>query len=471
MQLYLSNNWGEGGVLARTLVECAKGGGSRSTMLGQTPEGSLEQLVPERDFANLLGSRAQDLLRLTNTLSSPEVGCWTKRLFFLLYSEADELESFLDDYGARSNQAYAPITELVASIRGFSMAGLSLEHLARRLDAYRVLESFSELDADMAREDLTAARVWIQEALVALLGEIRVETERHGVHLPEEGHAEGESGFPVVRFRLPMDVGLEDIDEEEQRIAEVASKYLQACTMLDDGSSGILEEPAGRDRFLRESFTEETARVYEATVHNLQSTYDTYICNTRLESADGRLPKLRGHVSGSLHLLEAATQLAHFLERHESEVRDDGARSQLARLAPRAQVSNVILNVLLLWAGRFMAQGRVLAEDLLPAYTNLQVLDVELGEGLQLHARPISLLVSIINHHATPVEFEVAGETCNAGSILEMMIIAGSKAEEKRFRFRGDERPLRDIALLFHHNLGEEGADSLPPELGYLARA
>ncbi len=118
-----------------------------------------------------------------------------------------------------------------------------------------------------------------------------------------------------------------------------------------------------------------------------------------------------------------------------------------------------------------MAQGRVLAEDLLPAYTNLQVLDVELGEGLQLHARPISLLVSIINHHATPVEFEVAGETCNAGSILEMIIIAGSKAEEKRFRFRGDERPLRDIALLFHHNLGEEGADSLPPELGYLARA
>ena len=440
-------------------------------MLGQTPEGSLEQLVPERDFANLLGSRSQDLLRLTNTLSSPQVGAWTKRQFFLLYSEADELESFLDDYGARSNQSYAPVTELVASVRGFSMAGLSLEHLIRRLDNYQVLEAFSEVEADMARGDVSAARDWVQEVLLALLGEIRLEAKRHGVHHPKEGHAEGESGFPLVRFRLPMDVGLEDIDEEEQRIAEVASKYLQACTMLEEGASEVIEEPVDRDTFLREFCTEETARVYEATVHNLQSTYDTYICNTRLESADGRLSKLRGHVSGSLHLLEAATQLVHFLERHESEVRDDGARSQLARLAPRAQVSNVILNVLLLWAGRFMAQGRVLAEDLLPAYTNLQVLDVELGEGLVLHARPISLLVSIINHYATPVQFEVAGEICNAGSILEMMIAAGSKSEERRFRFRGDEHPLRDIALLFHHDLGEGGVDTLPPELGYLARA
>ena len=118
-----------------------------------------------------------------------------------------------------------------------------------------------------------------------------------------------------------------------------------------------------------------------------------------------------------------------------------------------------------------MAEGRVLAEALLPAYTNLQVLDVELEEGLVLHARPISLLVSIINHYATPVEFEVAGETCNAGSILEMMITAGSKAEVRQFRFRGDERPLQDIALLFNHGLGEGGVDTLPPELGYLARA
>ncbi len=439
-------------------------------MLGQTPEGSLEQLVPERDFANLLGSRAQDLLRLTNTLSATHAGSWSKRLFFLLYSEADELESFLDDYGARNNQTFVVITELVASVRGFAIAGLSLEHLVRRIEDYRVFESLSELDADLAREDVRGARGWVQETLLSLLAEIGQEAQSHGVRQPDEGHAEGESGFPVVRFRLPMDVGLEDINAEEQRIAEVASKYLQACTMLEEGAAGILEEPGDRDRFLREHCTEEMARVYEATVHNLQSTYDTYIFNTRLESTDDRLVRLRGHVSGSLHLLEAVTQLVHFLERHDSEVRDDGARSRLARLAPRAQVTNLIVNVLMLWGGKFMAEGRGLAEDLLPSYTNLQELEAELAEGLVLHARPISLVVSIVNHYGTPVEFEVGGESCNAGSILEMMVAAGSQAGERRFIFRGDERPLKDIALLFHHNLGEDGAESLPADLGYLAR-
>ncbi len=449
-----------------------RGSASAITMLGQTPEGSLEQLVPERDFANLLASRAQDLLRLTNTLGSTGRAAWTKRQYFILYSEADELESFLDDYGARQNQTYAAITELVASVRGFAMAGLSLEHLARRVEGYGALDAFSDVDADRARQEIKGARAWVREILVTLLGEIGAQSEGHGVPIPEEGHAEGESIFPVVRFRLPIDVGLEHIEDEEPRIAEVASKYLEACTMLDEGTpKGLVDDPAKRDAVLRDSCTEATARVYEATIHNLQSTYDTYICNTVLEAEDQRLPLLRGHVSSSLHLLEALTPLVHFLERHESEVRDEGARGSLSRLAPRHQVSHVIVNVLLRWAGRFMAQGRALAEELLPTYTNLQVLEADLGGGLVMHARPVSLLVSIINHYGTPVELEVDGVTCNAGSILEVMICVGSNPENKHFVFRGDEHPLRDIALLFEYGLGEHGLDVLPAELSYLRGA
>ena len=49
-----------------------------------------------------------------------------------------------------------------------------------------------------------------------------------------------------------------------------------------------------------------------------------------------------------------------------------------------------------------------------------------------------------------------------------MMVTVGSAPEARRFRFRGDERPLRDIALLFQHALGEDGLDRLPQELAYL---
>ena len=66
------------------------------------------------------------------------------------------------------------------------------------------------------------------------------------------------------------------------------------------------------------------------------------------------------------------------------------------------------------------------------------------------------------------VEMEVQGHTCNASSILELMIAAGSHVDARQYTFRGDENPLRDIALLFGSALGEEGIDKLPDQLSYL---
>ena len=137
----------------------------------------------------------------------------------------------------------------------------------------------------------------------------------------------------------------------------------------------------------------------------------------------------------------------------------------------RDAVNEVTLNVLLHWALRFMLMGREIAEELLPTYTNVQALEVELPEGLVLHARPASLVVSIVNRYGTPVEMEIDGQVCNAGSILELMVVVGSNPESRRFVFRGDAHPLGDIALLFQHGLGEEGLSALPDELDYLRGA
>jgi phosphotransferase system HPr-like phosphotransfer protein len=177
---------------------------------------------------------------------------------------------------------------------------------------------------------------------------------------------------------------------------------------------------------------------------------------------------LRGHVSSALHLLEAVTQLAHFVERHESGVRTEAAERKLADLVDRARVHDVTLNTLLYWADRIMQLGRRLAEELLPTYTNVQQLEVEVDDGVTLHARPVSLIVGIVTHYGTPVEMEVGGATCHAGSILELMIAVGSHPEERRFVFRGDEHPLRDIRMLFGAGLGEHGIDALPDALSYL---
>lgn len=433
-----------------------------------TPERSLEEIIQERAFAGLLQTQAQPFFRLCNTLGRQPSEAWAKKHLHLLVSAADSLESYLDDYGARFNRTYAALRELVASVRWFGMAGFSLAHLDGRLGSYDLEASMSAQELAQARASIRSARDFIHETVHTLLEQIVRESGSLGLERTPELYPEQHFDSVAPRQRLPRNVGQEDLVDENQKIAEVASKYLACCDMLEDLDVRPLQDPLQRDELLRRCCSEARARVYEATVHNLQSTYDTNIKNSVVEGRDHRLPRLRGHLSTALHLLEAVTFLTHFVERHEGGQRNEVVERRVTQIVQRSRVQEVILNSLLAEAVRFMVQGRGIADELLQTYTNLQELVVELPDDLRLHARPASLIVGIVGHYGTPVELELAGQRCNAGSILELLVTIGSNPEARRFVFRGDENPLRDIGLLFRSGLGERGMEVLPPQLGYL---
>lgn len=431
-------------------------------------ERALEEIIQERAFAGLLQTHAQPFFRLGNTLGRQPSGAWAKKHYHLLVSAADSLESYLDDYGARFNRTYATLRELVASLRWFGLAGFSLAHLDGRLPSYDLEASMSAHELTEARASIRSARTFIDETVRTLLEQISRECDALGLERTPELHSEQHIDGVAPRQRLPRNVGQEDLADENQKIAEVASKYLACCDLLEELGVRRIEDPTKRDELLRRSCSEARARVYEATVHNLQSTYDTNVKNSVVEGRDQRLVRLRGHLSTALHLLEAVTFLTHFVERHESGQRNEAVERRITQVVQRSRVQAVILNDLLAEAVRFMARGRAIAEELLQTYTNLQELVAELPDDLKLHARPASLIVGIVGHYGTPVELELAGHRCNAGSILELLVTIGSNPDARRFVFRGDENPLRDIGLLFRHGLGERGLDALPPQLGYL---
>ena len=426
----------------------------------------LEEIIQEEAFGGLLATEAGSFFRLANTLLART--SWKKRHFYQLQTEADELESFLDDHGARFNRTFSLLRELVASVRWFSLAGFSISHLEGRFESYGIDSSLTPSELSEARRALLEARDFVHGSVVKLLSEVRVECDRLAIPWAPDGLSDSDLEAAVPRQRLPRNVGQQDLVDEDQRIAEVASKYMAACEMLGELRIRRIEDAGDRRDQLARVCTEERARVYEATVHNLQSTYDTHIKNTVIEGTDGRLPGLRGHMSMALHLLEAVTFLTHFVERHESGLREEGAEARIGELIDREEVQDLILNQLLYWADLTLQRGRKLAEELLPTYTNLQEMVVELPDGLKLHARPASLIVNIVGHYGTPVELEVGGQSCNAGSILEVLVAVGSAPDARDFVFRGDENPLRDIQRLFECGLGEHGIEDLPQELAYL---
>jgi phosphotransferase system HPr-like phosphotransfer protein len=390
-----------------------------------------------------------------------------KAHYFHLIHAANELETFLDDHGARYNRTFRFFTEVVAGMRGFGQSGYRLAHLAGRLRSYGAERWPGGLGA---RVDAATRRAlaFVERSLMSLVATLGDEQRALGLPATHEPLPEPQFVPVQARTMLPRNVGQDDLLDEEQKIAEVASKFLQACDLLVSAEIRPLRDVAARHTYLASVCTEEQARVYEATVHNLQSTYDTYVKNTVLEARDARLPALRGYASATLHLLEAVTLLTHFHERHESEARATRTRDRMAELIERADVEQVVLEDLLVTARELLEAGRAVAEDLLPSYLTVQEMVVELNDGVTIHARPAALIVGIVNHHGTPVQMQVGDRRCNAGSILELLVTVGANPNVRVFTFCGDQHPLRDIALLFEHGLGESGIDQLPPSLAYL---
>ncbi|MFM7295923.1 MAG: hypothetical protein ACKO4Q_01710 [Planctomycetota bacterium] len=428
----------------------------------------LEEIVVEPAFAPLLGRESQTFCRLANALGAAAAGPWPKGPFQRLAHEANRLESFLDDHGARFNRSFSLTRELVASVRWLSLAGFSLSHLSARFDTYGLGQSLSLDEQDRLRSTLDQARQFLRSAIERLLQRQREDFDRLAVSWDAGLVSPDDGSLGSVRRRLPRNLGQEEPADDSQRIAEIASKYLAACTMLESLDLKVIADPEALRRRIAAVCKEEQARVYEATVHNLQSTYDTHIKNTLVESQDERLPRLRGLLSAALHLLETVTVLAHFTERHESEARNEPTSHAIASIVSGDRIRALMLNELLHWANALMQRGRVTAEELLPSYIELRELRVDLPPTLKLHARPAALIVNIVAHHGTPVELEIGNHRCNAGSILEILIGVGSNPEARQFVFRGEIHPLNDIGLLFEGNLGEDGLGNLPPSLQYL---
>lgn len=429
-------------------------------------DGALEQVIAEREFAQLVERQADMLFRLANVLRTRGEDEWSRRHFFQLASEADAVEAFLDDFGARHNRAYALLRELVASVRGFALAGYSIAHLAARLDGYPSVLAMS--DAAAAADSVTRTHAYLVGTVRTLLEAVQVEARALGVTIPASAFPEERWVADGPRRKLPRNRGQVDAASDEQKTAEIASRFVQAAKEFEALGARRIAAENERENWLQRNVSEERARSLEAAVHNLQSAYDTWVKGTAIEADDPRLPKLRGHASAALHLLEAVTQLTHFVERHERTAREDESARRLAALVSKRGVRDVTLNHLLVHAAAYLRSGRAIAEDLLPSYTNVQEIEVDLRDDLVLHARPTALIVAVVQRYGTPVEMEIDGARCSAASILEMMVSVGSAPEARRFRFRGDERPLHDIALLFAHGVGEDGLDRLPEELGYL---
>ncbi len=430
--------------------------------------GSREQVIPEEVFLPILEEGAAGLLSLRGKIELGGEREWSRLLISRMLKEVHTVRSILVDFGAQENRSYSYLAELVAGIRCFGTVIYVLKHLRARFFRSPLHDTLSWQEE--FEKDLTKTVTCCADTLRGLFTELLAECELLGIELPKvlPDEREDEEGDTSVRQHLPHNLDEEEMHGEMDKVAQVATDFLRVADLYQTLDTGRLATYPALREFVLGRLDEEQSRTFESQVHTIQSKYDTYVQYTLSETQDSDLRRLRSVISLSLHLFEVTTHLVHFYERHENDIRSETTKERIARVVDKFAVLDRAVNHAFRTAGRFLEEGQSICLRLVPRYTSVRELLFAIPADVRLHIRPAALIASIVNHHGTPVTMKMGAGECDAGSVTDVIFLAGSNYDSLEVTFRGDERPLYDIQVLFEVGLYDENHSAVKARLPYL---
>ena len=366
----------------------------------------------------MMNSRASALLDVAGRLSAAGsaeaerlLDVLTRPLVGVILSQASQLEELLDAYGALGSERWRGFRGVVAAMKLFARVHYSLVHLAYSAPFYHLLPVEGDLAAALLQARSFTARVLHAAArrLVETAGPLGL-TPR-AAEVCEERLPPGS---------LPQDCALRHVGDVAGTVARLATAFLN----LAEEATALIPKnaPAGQPR---PALPEETElRRLAEDFHNLQALYDTHVARTDAEKADPDLRSLRGHASVVYHLLENATDLMHYYERH---VLHAVPAQDLVRLIADqpdcigpGRLESVLRDHTLAFAGRYVDAGRALAQQLLRRYAEQGEITVPVPRYRGFHVRPSTLVARVAYHYGSPVSMALEDETYDASSPLDL---------------------------------------------------
>ncbi len=428
------------------------------------------KIISEKDFVPIANKASHKMLGFASCFSENRKQKLNKKLYVAIAKESNELEDFLDDYGARNNKIWVHFGEIVASIRNLSRTAYIISHIQRRIKFYKLnsrkLNSFIK-DADKRLD-------FFNESISSLFNYLKKEAIHLHLNIPSANLHIDDFEEEIVSQILPQNIndeGVQDVNDYISRVAkEFIDTYESSCNVMFKkmSASKILDE-----RLIPEKINEETLRRLESQVHNAQSIYDTYIQKTPFEAENKILGMFRGHISITLHLLGVAKELSHFYERHATSVRKEATRQKIAKIIPQKKILSNIFNFALFYYSSFIKDGVKIANRILDEFVVVESKTVKVPEGLGFHLRPSTLVAKIANHYNSKVTMVVNNKEFDASSVIDIMWAGGmiKKDAITEVAFCGDKNAVRDLAILAEANYGEDtmgNSTPLPDELSYL---
>jgi hypothetical protein len=373
-------------------------------------------IIEDSEFSAMVSARAGALLDLAGRLAAGDpdsaVALLTRPVLAFLQSHATQLEELLDAYGALTNERWRPFRRVIAAVKLFSRVHYSLVHLVHTSPQYRLL--CDEVDLNLG----------LDQARRFTAGVLHVASRRLVEAAPSLGLAARPADVcdeVLPAGVLARDWPLRHVDDVAATVTRLATAFLNLA-----GESTALARAASTmttDRRSTALPTENELRVHGEDFHNLQALYDTHVAYTDVERADASLLSLRGHASVVFHLLEAATELMHYRERHVAQASPAADRARLFAdeagcLDPRHL--DWVSRDLLVLAARYVQVGRSLAQQLLRRYAVQGEITVPVPRYRGFHVRPSTLVARVAHHYGSAVSMTLEGDTYDASSPLEL---------------------------------------------------
>ncbi len=384
------------------------------------------------DFDELAECRCTMLVRLCRyVIACAEKNETIQRNPLSVYvQESRRSEEFFDAYGAKHNTYWGPFREIIAAAKFASNVLYMALHLKYAAPYYHLFPVEGDFlgATDSAVAILTDLLVDVSRALIETgrKAGLTIPTDRYNEFCPEEEYP---------RFFMPWDTGTRTNPDAGRTVVNIATAFLNQVE-----SSGIIGTfRAVQERSLQDCvpdlLSERQLRRYENEFHNLQAIYDTALTGTDTERDDPDLPYLRGHITAVFHLLEIATAVGHYQERHVRFCSDEGRPRQFLA---EDRARSLLVDYSLDYVVRYLDRARALCRTLLQRYAEIAEIEVPVPTYRGFHVRPSSLVAKIVRHYGTSVTMELDDEICDAASAMDIIRLNEKIYAIKRRRLAED---------------------------------
>jgi phosphotransferase system HPr-like phosphotransfer protein len=429
---------------------------------------SLVQFISEEEFLAHIKEPSMCFFKFYNSfVAKMETKKGISRKFYSnLIQEAELLESFLDEFGARENKKWSFFTEYVACIRNLGISAFFIKHLLDRYPFYNLHKSKEHYDS--FKSDAQKALMFLNRSMLNIYREVIQSANKNGLVFPTESVSPHEFSDIESNKRLPRNIAEEEVKDEEEQIIEICDKIQDVAQKMQKVKINYSGDLETLKKMIPYKINERKARALKEDVHSLQSDYDTYIKNTKLEHGHTMIKNLRGHISMTLHLMEVVLWLCHFYERHEDEIRPGECKSKITEMVSKTELLSQIVNFGFYYSNQFLSNGSELAEVIIKNFIKTETIKVAIPKPLGFHARPSTYVSLVARQYDEDLFLIVDGEKFSSKSVMSMLQAGGAIADKgyQTVIFEGSKRVLNDIKVLAEHNYCED--QDIPQQLSYL---